>query len=299
MSCAADDAYAHQAGEPVHDSVTLADTTAVLTGTTTELYAATNALRDGRLTVTTAGKTVISSAVRGPADDQTAQLSNLNVNAQAAPAHDVGGPLCLARFTPGGPVTAVVALTLDGAHCCAILRSYTGSAQPAEHNFGNAWPQLVADAGQPVIAAADDAFFYAFASYAASAAPLSLYIVRDGAFVDVTREHPDLVRADAARLWNSFTDRSANGGSPISVIAAWVADECLLGRDAEAWQTVAEENTDGALASTDPGYPTGDAYVSNLQVFLASHKYCAPVGAATASPPVPFVSFDPSADPAA
>jgi hypothetical protein len=299
MSCAADDVYAHQAGEPVHDVATLASTSAALTGTTVELYASMNALRDGQLTVTRAGTAVVSAAIRGPADDQTAQLSNLGVNAPAAAgAFAVGGPLCLARFAPDGPVTALVALTLDGAHCCAILRSYTESAPPAEHNFGNAWPQLVTDAGQPLIAAADDAFYYAFASYAGSAAPLSLYVVRNGVFIDVTREHPDLVRADAARLWSSLTDRSADAASPISVMAAWVADECVLGRDAEAWQAVAEENARGALTSRDPGYPAGASFVSNLQVFLAGHKYCAPVGAATASPPVPFVSFEPSAGPA-
>jgi hypothetical protein len=295
MSCAADDVYAHQAAEPVHDVVTLAATSAALTGTAVELYASMNALRDGQLTVTKAGKAVISAAVRGPADDQTAQLSNLSTSDALASA--VGGPLCLVRFTPNGPVAALVALTLDGAHCCAILRSYTDSAPPAEHDFGNAWPQLVTDAGQPLIAAADDAFYYAFASYAGSAAPLSLYLVRNGVFVDVTREHPDLVQADAARLWSSMTDRSPDGASPISVMAAWVADECLLGRDREAWQAVADENARGALTSSDPGYPAGDSFVSNLQVFLAGHRYCAPVGAATASPPVPFVSFSPSAGP--
>jgi len=54
------------------------------------------------------------------------------------------------------------------------------------------------------------------------------------AFVDVTREFPKHVASDAGRLWGLFV---ASHGE--NQLAAWVADECLLGKKASAFAVVA------------------------------------------------------------
>jgi hypothetical protein len=118
---------------------------------------------------------------------------------------------------------------------------------------------------------ADNTFAYAFASYAASAMPVKVLDFHHNAFVDVTKEHLDLVTHDATQWFNIFTDTRSNGLGPL---AAWVADECLLGDGAYGWSMVNQLQSQNDLVGP-AGWASGAAYVQELKSFLPQHGYCA------------------------
>ena len=122
-----------------------------------------------------------------------------------------------------------------------------------------------------VIVTADNAFAYKFASYAESAMPIKVLQFTAGRFVDVTRQDLGLVSADASNWWKAFNTNAP--GTGLGQLAAWVADECVLGQSTNAWSTVDQFETNGRL--TGPaGWPEGAAYVQTLKTFLATQGYC-------------------------
>ena len=182
--------------------------------------------------------------------------------------------LCLVEFPGQSLPTVVLGLDTGGAHCCTVVRavtlSSTGLGPVVDDNLGNPGARLRADGGHALIVTADNAFAYTFASYAASGMPIKVLQFSHGAFVDVTRQHPDLVSQDAVTWMTTFDGAQGNG---LGALAAWVADECLLGQSVTAWSTVDQLQAQGML--TGPaGWPTGAAYVAALRTFVTQHRYC-------------------------
>jgi hypothetical protein len=248
-------------------TTSLGTITARLSGTVVPIAFGEPALSGATLTVSDGGKILFSEAVSPPKD----------WTLPAAPAvvpwgiSGGGQPLCLARFTGSSQPTVLVGMTLNGAHCCTIVRAYTlpaGSA--AEIDLGNPGASVVGERGVALIKTGDNNFDYAFASFAASGVPVKVLEVQGGQFVDTTRQHPDLVAADAPGQLQAF---DADPGNGLGVLAAWVGDECLLNRFSTAWAAVNNYNAEGRLTGPS-GWPTGSAYVSALRNFLSQHGYC-------------------------
>jgi hypothetical protein len=133
-----------------------------------------------------------------------------------------------------GEPEVLLDLYSGGAHCCWYTEAYryassTGSYVRATRVWGNTDYRL-ADLdgdGLPEFASSDDRFAYIFTDFADSAFPVQIWRFRNGAFRDVTRRFPALIRHDARRDWRSaFTKqrRAENRG----LLAAWAADQCLL-----------------------------------------------------------------------
>ncbi len=132
-----------------------------------------------------------------------------------------------------------------GAHCCTTQRIYGYDAAKnvyrrklsvAWGNVGYTIEDLDGD-GRPELSGADDAFAYAFASYAASAFPPHVLSYRVDAAtgkakaVDVTRRFPALIRKDAAYLLAFIRKaKPARDHEIQGAIAAYVADQYLLGK---------------------------------------------------------------------
>ncbi|HEY2668390.1 MAG TPA: hypothetical protein VGK51_16280, partial [Actinomycetota bacterium] len=123
------------------------------------------------------------------------------------------------------------------------------------------------------VVTADDAFNYQFAPYASSGVPIEVLTFRRGGFANVTRQYPDLVRRDAAQWWKSF---SADPSDGLGTLAAWMADQCLLGKGRSGWATIDQLLAGGKLAGFPNGgtWPLGTDYVAQLHVFLRQHGYC-------------------------
>jgi hypothetical protein len=192
--------------------------------------------------------------------------------------HFGGGPL-LVRGLQAGEQNVVVELNTGGAHCCTIAEVFSFDPgvmayRSAEHDFGDPGAVLgdVAGDGSLEFRSADDRFAYEFAPFAYSGLPLRIFAFREGRFVDATRSFPAAVAADAAHQFKGF-QATRRQGLGLGLIAAWAADEELLGRDALVRSTLAREARHGLLRSRERYAPSGHAFVAKLLRFLAGTGY--------------------------
>jgi hypothetical protein len=197
------------------------------------------------------------------------------------------GTLCWPGFTPHSPTLAVldlegtrspdvvVSLYSGGAHCCYIAQVYRyepGARRygVVQRDWGDPGARLERLHGVLVFRSADDRFAYRFTSFAASGMPIAIWRFERGRFVDVTRRHPALVAADAKLWWRAFT-KAAPARDGDGVIAAWAADEYLLGHRALVARTLAAQNRAGRLRNADG--PGGSSFIRELDRFLAAAGY--------------------------
>jgi hypothetical protein len=91
----------------------------------------------------------------------------------------------------------------------------------------------------------------------------------------VTRSFPDLIATDANQWMGAFkAQASSHYQDSVGVIAAWAADEDMLGRSAAVAKFLAVEAKEGHLNSAlSPVNPSGEKFVAVLQKFLKSHGY--------------------------
>ena len=89
-------------------------------------------------------------------------------------------------------------------------------------------------------------------------------------FDNVTKQFPRRIAAHAAGLWARY--ERANGPARY-VLAAWAADEYLLGRKREADRALAKALARGDLADSLQGPSSGAEFVRTLKRFLARNGY--------------------------
>jgi hypothetical protein len=227
-----------------------------------------------------------------------APYSNLMISisseGHAAYSHPVDAVLCGSYCWPalgisGSPVLRIADIERDGspdvilglysggAHCCFVTQVYrydaaVGTYAVSQHDFADASARLRTLAGAPVFVSADDRFAYAFAPFAFSGLPVQIWSFAGGRFRDVTRRYPAEIAADAARQYLAFT---RNRGQHLGrgFIAAWAADEDLLGHSARVARTLKAQERRGALRSVTGFSGSGSAFVSQLEHFLAKKGY--------------------------
>ena len=118
---------------------------------------------------------------------------------------------------------------------------------------------------------ADGAFKYAFTDGADSGEPLQIWQFTAGGFVDVTRHYPGLIRKDAAFWIGIFRHHIGNG---LGLLAAWAADEELLGHDRQVQATLKAELAKGDLRAppgagvTSPAVRSSSAALNRTLVKL-------------------------------
>jgi hypothetical protein len=243
-------------------------------------------LSSPHLTISDGKAILLSSTVAPPATDSVAQGAGIipwGIGGQVTGTTDQSpgsGSLCVVRFRGEPRPTVLLGLWLGEAHCCTVVRAYppseAGVSAPVDDDLGNGGASLAVAGNDAVLVTADNAFAYAFSSYAGSGMPVLVLEVHRGSFVNVTRDHLDLVRHDADQWWQLIPGgQGANPYGP-GVIAPWVADECLLGNESQAWSSLNGWLTAGKLAvGQPPQWPIGTAYVAALRTFLKHHGYCA------------------------
>jgi hypothetical protein len=201
----------------------------------------------------------------------------------AVPAADgCGGPYCAPAGRAGAPALKVADLDGDGepevlvdlytggAHCCVVaeILRWNGTAYvTTTRDFADIGYRLkpATAAGAPAtFATGDPRFAYAFAAFAFSAFPVRLLTYGAGGWRDVTRAHPETLKADAERWLKTY--RKHGSGHPLGHLAAWAADEYRLGPPARraADRFLQHELRAGHLRG-DKGWPRGRAYVTTLK----------------------------------
>lgn len=189
------------------------------------------------------------------------------------------GPLLVSDLEVNGQPDAVVHLYTGGAHCCTIVQVFSFDPgamvyRLVERDFGDPGVRLtdVAGDGRSEFESADDRFAYEFTSFAFSGLPVQIWRFSEGRFIDVTREFPAAVAADAKRQLSQFR-ANRRQGLGLGFIAAWTADEDLLGRSAAAAGTLSREAHLHHLRSGDRLSPSGTAFIKKLQRFLKKTGY--------------------------
>jgi hypothetical protein len=176
-----------------------------------------------------------------------------------------------------GEPEVIVDLYTGGAHCCYVSRFYrwNGTAYvPSDRNFGDPGYNVADLDGDGVkeLITADYRFGYAFSAFAFSLMPVRIYDLRAGRWEVVTTRFPDRIRKDARAAWKTFTKISRQE-EPRGAIAAWAADQLMLGKRKSATHTLNRLARQGRLPG-DGFPPKGQRkFVRNLLRFLAKRGY--------------------------
>ncbi len=225
--------------------------------------------RDERLSITRAGVVAYDEPV----------TSSFCGTGCAPGAPEAGASsLQIADLNADGELEVLLSLYSGGAHCCSIMQVFafdpsTGGYVSSEHDFGDSGARLEDLGPLPGLkfVTSDDRFAYAFTDFAHSGLPLQILAFEGGRFVAVTRQYPALIARDAARWWRAFRHSHADG---VGLIAAWAADQYLLGHRALVHRTLARQARLGHLHSgVGPVLPSGRKFVRALYRFLRRHGY--------------------------
>ena len=207
-------------------------------------------------------------------------------------------PLCI--VATHGPMTSYsIMLEVDtgGAHCCSVVDTWavTGGKNIAYSSalVGNGYGYLTTVDGQTVLVGQDNRFAYVFDSYAGSAMPIRIYKLgtpqnhtltsspvtlgsTGSGWTDITKQFPAIVSKEAQLFLVQYQSSLSEHYSGLGVLAGWAADECVLGRSAEAGAYINSQLKAGHLISSAPGMglPSGAAFVTALKKFLISTGYC-------------------------
>jgi hypothetical protein len=182
-----------------------------------------------------------------------------------------------------GEPEVLLDLYSGGAHCCLftlILRYDPAGKRYRSRlanwgNYGSRLADLDRD-GLPEFSAYDERFLYTFTAYVFSAAPVQIWRFRQGRLLDVTREFPKEIERSAAELAKSFLKLPVEKDFDArSYVAAYVADQYLLGRPSEAKRALDFALAHGELykGKTYLGLPAGRNFVAVLMKDLHGWGY--------------------------
>ncbi|HKP18703.1 MAG TPA: hypothetical protein VJT84_09495 [Gaiellaceae bacterium] len=187
------------------------------------------------------------------------------------------------RDLDGGEPEVLFDMYTGGAHCCSALVVFrfdtaSGRYRPTFLDFGNYGYRLVDlnHDGVPEFSHFDERFVYTFTAYVFSAAPIQISTFRAGRLAHLTRFFPAQVREDAASLWRTYLkQRDEPDVDMRAYVAAYVADQFLLGRSAEAQRALDLALRRGDLGTGKQllGLPAGKAFVATLLADLRKWGY--------------------------
>ena len=183
------------------------------------------------------------------------------------------------NLEPGGEPDVVLDLFSGGAHCCTVVEVYsfdpsTSTYVQTERAFGDPEARVVdlRHDGSFEFLTADDSFAYAFTDYAASGLPIEILTFANRHFTNVTRSYPRLIAKDAAFWLRAFRGMARDHYSDsVGVIAAWAADQYLLGHVRLANRFLRQQARAGHLNA--PSAAGGSRFVTRLQKFLRRRGY--------------------------
>jgi hypothetical protein len=177
-----------------------------------------------------------------------------------------------------GQPDVVLDLFSGGAHCCSIEQIFsfdpgTMTYVETERNFGDPGERIVdlGHNGRHEFLTADDSFAFAFTDFAASGLPIQILTFSGRRFQNVTRSYPKLIAKDAAVWLKAFKSMAKQHyQDSVGVIAAWAADEDMLGHGKLVSRYLTQQLKAGHL---NGGVSHGKMFVTDLQRFLRKHGY--------------------------
>ena len=188
-------------------------------------------------------------------------------------------PLQVVDLDADGEPEVLVDAYTGGAHCCALteILRFNGTAYAtSEASWGNIGYELkdLDRDGRPDFVTADDAFSYAFSSYAGSYHPplvLDYDATAKGFFTDVTRRFPALARKNAKDALHTLARARRQHFETLGVVSAYVADLYLLRRGREVRSYLARARKRGDLRNAGGRAPKN--FERQLLAFLHKQGY--------------------------
>lgn len=180
-----------------------------------------------------------------------------------------GEPEVIAEFYTGG------------AHCCwySLVYDYRANIyRSIKEDWGDSEPRL-ADLngdGKMEFRSSDFRFAYLFTAFAGSAFPIQIWNYKPGRLVNSTSKFPQLVRKDAAKLWKAYrANLRSQYPDPRGILAAWMADQYLLGHQQSGWTKMRAANARGEFNGIGSGdiWPKGKRYLEALRKELKKLGY--------------------------
>jgi hypothetical protein len=180
-----------------------------------------------------------------------------------------------------GQPDVVLDLYTGGAHCCTVEQFFsfdraTGTYVKTERDFGDPLVRIVnlRHNHRFQLSTRDDSFAYEFTAFAFSGLPIQIFTFSHGHFKNVTRRFPKLIARDAALWLREFNRTAPSYQGSTGLIAAWAADEDLLGHSKAVARYLSQQAAAGHLKSgTGGALPSGKRFVAKLQRFLRHHGY--------------------------
>jgi hypothetical protein len=128
--------------------------------------------------------------------------------------------------------------------------------------------------GIPELSSHDDRFAYAFTDFADCWFPPQVWRYHAGKLVNITRKFPGLARRDAADALRTYR-RTGKRRDERGLLAAYVADQYLLGHGSRGWALVRSAERHGLLKGIGHGdpWPHGKRYLTALRRFLHRNGY--------------------------
>jgi hypothetical protein len=131
----------------------------------------------------------------------------------------------------------------SGNRCCnySFIYRYEPSLKKyshIKHFWGNVSYEIV-DFGKndiPEFRSLDGRFAEAFTNYADSRLPLQIWQYRQGKMADVTKQYPVEIYTNSCELWLESRKRLSEDGEVKGILAAYMANQYLLGQNVESWQ---------------------------------------------------------------
>ncbi|HEY9876969.1 MAG TPA: hypothetical protein V6D29_00875 [Leptolyngbyaceae cyanobacterium] len=174
----------------------------------------------------------------------------------------------------GSPEIIVQAFT-GGAHCCMAVTTYTWQDNTYKavpfgllDGGGGEFKDLNGD-GLTEFLSFDNAFLYAFSSYAGSFPPSVILTFENGQYRDTTAQFHDYLKSTAWEMYQSLQERGDDAVDINGLLAGYVAQKIRLGEYQEGWNFMlahydkttdwglAEEyDQDGNVVSAYPDFPT-------------------------------------------
>jgi len=219
------------------------------------------------LTIKRDGRISFSASLRKPPGGGfNAQPSGYFTHRRSVSVTDVDGD---------GEPEVELDLSWGGAHCCWYSQLYryvpaTKRYVPLVHVWGN-FGYVLADLdhnGRQELVTRDDRFSYAFASFADSRWPVRILRYRAGRLTVDTPAYGSEIGRDANALWHAAMN-PARKASNQGIVAAWAADECMVGHATVALKTIDRLSRSGKIH----GERTPVAFLSKLRRFLRRTGY--------------------------
>ena len=146
------------------------------------------------------------------------------------------GSIFLQDLDDNGTPEVIIQTYSGGAHCCTNFQIYGWQKNQfvkTETGFldgyGGEFKDLDSD-GDTEFITANNAFLYQFSSYAGSFPPTIIFDYNsEGKLREVTKQHPQRLRATATRMYEAFLENEKQGYEVNGILAGYVAQKILLG----------------------------------------------------------------------